>query len=126
MTLQDQAAVGAAYHQDSPVAGHHKHQSTLSTMSTMSDMSDDSLSFAVNHSEKSAGMPYNGVQYDGVAVEKSENRDMEVHPGGIGLLPSEVYDKQLLPAVAMVRRRIMQNLPWESDVLAAMQVSKVR
>ena len=57
----------------------------------------------------------------GVAVERKYD-EVEVHPGGIGLLPEEVYDKQLHPWAAAFRRRIWKNLAWESEVLAAMQV----
>ena len=42
--------------------------------------------------------------------------------GGIGLLPNEVYDRQLHPLVAGLRKRILKNLSRESEVLAAMQV----
>ncbi|KAF7799313.1 hypothetical protein EIP86_010545 [Pleurotus ostreatoroseus] len=45
--------------------------------------------------------------------------------GGIGLLPNEVYDRQLHPLVAGIRKRILRNLSRESEVLAAMQ-RKVR
>lgn len=42
--------------------------------------------------------------------------------GGIGLLPNEVYDRQLHPLIAGFRKKVLKNLSRESEVLAAMQV----
>lgn len=56
------------------------------------------------------------------ATESDGEGEVQVVSGSIGLLPETVYDKQLLPWVAALRRRIIRNLAWESEVLAAMQV----
>lgn len=58
---------------------------------------------------------------DKVAESDGEG-EVQVISGSIGLLPQEAYDKQLLPWVVALRRRIIRNLAWESEVLAAMQV----
>lgn len=71
-------------------------------------------------------MPVVDTKYQGLAVEKEGNGERQVVPGGIGLLPDDVYDRQLHPWVAAIRRRVVANLAWESDVLAAMQVSEVQ
>lgn len=59
--------------------------------------------------------------------EKSEDSPVDVElpqvvSSGIGLLPADVYDRQLHPWATRFRRWILKNLAWESEVLAAMQV----
>lgn len=43
---------------------------------------------------------------------------------GVGLLPEEVYDRTMGKWRAAIRRRVHANIEWESNVLAAMQVSE--
>ena len=71
-------------------------------------------------SEKSAQEQAQTRYEDGSVVVQQDGR--EVHLGGIGLLPEEVYDRGLHPVAAALRRLVMRNLQWESEVLAAMQV----
>ena len=54
--------------------------------------------------------------------ESDGESEVQVASSSIGLLPEGAYDKHLSPWVAALRRRIMRNLAWESEVLAAMQV----
>ena len=97
-------------------------------MTTTANASEDVLSFSVPHIHTST-LPEVSTKMHAdaptasVALKKEENGEVEVHPGGIGLQPQEVYDRQLQPWAAAIRRRLIRNLQWESEVLAAMQVS---
>lgn len=60
--------------------------------------------------------------------EKDEHvsgADVEIVPGGVGLLPDEVYDRTLSWWRAGIRRWLVANLVWESKAIAAMQVRRV-
>ena len=57
-----------------------------------------------------------------VVDEKEGSGEVQVVTTGIGLLPDEVYDKQLPPLIAAFRRRVRRGLKWETDVLSRMQV----
>ncbi|KAF7797379.1 hypothetical protein EIP86_008574 [Pleurotus ostreatoroseus] len=99
-------------------------------MTTTANASEDVLSFSVSHIHTSTlpevkNKMHGDAPPASVALKKEENGEVEVHPGGIGLQPQEVYDRQLQPWAAAIRRRLIRNLQWESEVLAAMQ-NKVR
>ena len=66
--------------------------------------------------------PFNAKAPESVEEEKEESEEVQVVNTGIGLLPDAVYNKQLPPVAAAIRRRILSSLAWESDVLSRMQV----
>ncbi|EMD34637.1 hypothetical protein CERSUDRAFT_116813 [Gelatoporia subvermispora B] len=55
----------------------------------------------------------------------SESEAAEVAHLAAGRLPEEVYERTLSPWRAAVRRRLVQTVEWESEIIAAMQ-AKVR
>lgn len=95
---------------------------------TTDDGSEDGLSFNVHHNHRPTpasrpDMVPSGAQPAPVELKKEEeNGEVEATLGGIGLLPQEVYDRQLQPWAAATRRFVLRHLQAESEVLAAMQV----
>ncbi|KAI0784107.1 PAP2 superfamily-domain-containing protein [Abortiporus biennis] len=56
-----------------------------------------------------------------IAVQSSQENKVDVVEGGVGRLPHEVYDKTLGWWRGALRRRIVKNVEWETEILAAMQ-----
>lgn len=52
----------------------------------------------------------------------SEDDPDAVERLGVGLLSDEVYERTLSPWRVAIRRRLLKNLVWESNVIGAMQV----
>lgn len=62
---------------------------------------------------------------DSVDSESIQEGDIDVVFRGVGLLPEEVYSRTLNWWRAGIRRRIVQNVEWESKALGRMQVRTV-
>jgi dihydrosphingosine 1-phosphate phosphatase len=55
---------------------------------------------------------------------KSE-KDVQLVPGSIGLLPDEAYERTLGWWRAAIRKRLLRSYIWESNMIAAMQVRNI-
>ena len=55
-------------------------------------------------------------------AQNVQDGDADVVPRGVGLLPEEVYSRTLSSWRAGIRKRIVKNVEWESQVIARMQV----
>ncbi|KAI0072156.1 PAP2-domain-containing protein [Panus rudis PR-1116 ss-1] len=64
---------------------------------------------------------YFNEKLNGQVPPRNTNQEVDVVLGGAGRLPDEVYERTLPWWRAALRKKILGNVEWESEVLASMQ-----